>query len=352
MPVEITRGNIVEARTEALVNTVNCVGYMGRGIALQFKRAFPRNFAAYSAACRRGEVEPGRMMIHATGLLDTPRYILNFPTKRHWRGKSRLADINSGLIALVDDVERLGIRSIAVPALGCGLGGLDWEEVRPRIEAAFAKLPQVDVRLYEPAGAPSVATGRAVGEVPRLTPGRATLVALMSKYLDGLMDTSISLLEVHKLMYFMQVAGEPLRLRYAKAIYGPYAENLRQVLARIEGHLVSGYLDGGDAPDKQLELVPGAAQEASVFLADHPETAERFDRVTSLVSGFETAFGLELLASVHWVATQEGARTSEAAVQNLYRWNERKRQFSPMQIRAAWNQLDRLGWLSPNVRPS
>src|SRR5262249_34013059 len=135
--IELTQGDILKADAEALVNTVNCAGVMGRGIALQFKRAFPENFTAYAAACRREEVPRGRMLAVETRRPANPRYIVNFPTKRHWKEKSRMADIEHGLEALVADVKRLGIRSIAVPPLGCGLGGLDWSEVRPRIERAF-----------------------------------------------------------------------------------------------------------------------------------------------------------------------------------------------------------------------
>jgi O-acetyl-ADP-ribose deacetylase (regulator of RNase III) len=141
--IHITEGNLLQAQAEALVNTVNCVGYMGKGIALQFKQAFPANFREYEAACKAEQVQPGRMLIHDNGRLALPYYIINFPTKRHWRAKSRLEDIRSGLDALVDDVRRLGIRSIAVPPLGCGLGGLDWDDVRPLIEQAFAALPDV-----------------------------------------------------------------------------------------------------------------------------------------------------------------------------------------------------------------
>src|SRR5215208_2123004 len=120
MAVEIRRGDLLAADAEAVVNTVNCVGIMGRGIALQVKNAYPANFKAYEAACKRGEVEPGRMLVHETGQLTNPRYIINFPTKRHWRGRSRIEDIESGLDALVAEVRRLGIKSIAVPPLGCG----------------------------------------------------------------------------------------------------------------------------------------------------------------------------------------------------------------------------------------
>ena len=155
----------------------------------------------------------------------------------------------------------------------------------------------------------------------------------------------MSLLEIHKLMYFMQEAGEPLRLRYTKALYGPYAENLRQVLAHVEGHFLTGYADGGDAPDKQLELVPGASKDALAFLETHPDTKARFDRVAELVQGFETPFGMELLATVHWVAVHDGARTIDKAVDAVYQWNDRKRVFEPRQIQLAWDVLDAGGWL-------
>jgi hypothetical protein len=178
-----------------------------------------------------------------------------------------------------------------------------------------------------------------------MTPGRAALVGLMQRYLAGLMDLSVSLLEVHKLMYFMQMAGEPLRLRFRQAPYGPYAENLRQVLLHIEGHLVSGYGDGGDRPDKQLELVPGAEADANRFLADHPETEQRFNRAVDLVQGFESPFGLELLSSVHWVAAQREARTPDEAITRMHSWNERKRRFTPSQVRLAWRLLQEKGWI-------
>src|SRR6201987_4374327 len=126
--VELTQGDILNASVEALVNTVNCVGVMGRGIALQFRKAFPENFKAYEAACKRKEVVPGRMFVYETGLLTGPRFVINFPTKRHWKGKSRIKDIEAGLVALAREVKDRGIRSIAVPPLGCGLGGLDWSE--------------------------------------------------------------------------------------------------------------------------------------------------------------------------------------------------------------------------------
>lgn len=347
--IEIKTGDILTADAEALVNTVNCVGIMGRGIALQFRKAFPENFKVYEEACKRKELQPGRMFIFQTGQLTNPHWIINFPTKRHWKGKSQLADIESGLTALVAEIRRLGIRSIAIPPLGCGQGGLDWAEVRPRIEQALKAVPDVRVFLYSPTGAPASAASTTSSSVPKMTEGRAALVGLMQRYLAGLMDPFISLLEVHKLLYFMQEAGESsLRLRYVKAPYGPYAENLRHLLMSVEGYLTSGYTDGIDDPEKQLELVPGAVVDADRFLAGHPNTRRRFERVADLVKGFETPFGLELLSTVHWVSTQEGATTSDKAINATFEWNERKRRFSPQQIALAWNILRDKGWLSSN----
>lgn len=345
--MEFTQGDILQADVEALVNTVNCVGFMGRGIAVQFKRAFPANFRAYEAACWRNEVVPGRMLVVSTGLNTNPRYIINFPTKRHWRANSRIEDIEAGLVALVREIEERGIRSIAIPPLGCGLGGLSWHNVRPLIESALSSVPQVRTVVYEPMKNAPRAEVSTKGEAPKITPGRAVLVGLIDRYLAGLMDPFVSLLEVHKLMYFAQVAGEPLRLTFVKSHYGPYAENLRHVLAAVEGHLLVGYGDGGDSPEKPLELVAGALDDATKFLENHPDTLARFERVASLVDGFESPSGLELLATVHWVATREGAGHDDAIVKAVHAWGPRKRGFTPEQILVTARRLQEEGWIAP-----
>jgi O-acetyl-ADP-ribose deacetylase (regulator of RNase III) len=342
--IEYKRGDILREDAEALVNSVNCVGVMGRGIALQFKNAFPENFKAYAKACKREEVQPGQMFVFETGRLTNPRYIINFPTKRHWRGKSRMEDIEAGLIALVEVIQQYKIRSIAIPPLGCGLGGLEWAEVKSLIYGALAPLANVHIIIYEPLA--NLAEEKTVSnrEVPDMTPGRAALVGLMSRYLDGLLDPFVTLLEVQKLMYFMQEVGEPLRLKYIKARYGPYAENLRHVLKRIEGHLTYGYGDGGDAPSKPIKLVPGAVKDAMDFLQDHPDTLARIDRVGELVEGFESPFGLELLSTVHWILKNESVKGLEDVVSYTYGWGDRKRQFTPRQIKLAVDVLVKHGW--------
>ena len=344
--ITLTHGDILRDDSEAIVNTVNCVGVMGRGIALQFRNAYPGNFKAYEQACQRGEVQPGRMFVYETGELSPPRYIINFPTKRHWRGKSRMEDIESGLAALVNVLREQKIRSVAIPPLGSGLGGLDWAQVKPRIEAALADLGDLRVTVYEPRGAPDTDKMVHNRAVPKMTAGRAALVELMRHYLSGLLDPFVTLLEVHKLMYFMQEAGEPLKLRYTKAAYGPFSENLGHVLKAIEGHLISGYADGGDAPDKQLKLVPGAFEDARQFLEGKASTREHFAKVAQLVEGFESPVGLELLATVHWVAKYEAPNSLGELVARTHAWNERKRQFTPRQIEVAAKALAGRGWIS------
>jgi O-acetyl-ADP-ribose deacetylase (regulator of RNase III) len=343
--IELAHGNLLEADAEALVNTVNCDGFMGKGIALQFKQAFPENFRAYERACRTNEVQPGHMFIAATGRMVNPRYIINFPTKRHWRGASRIEDIRSGLKALVQDVTRLGIKSVAVPPLGCGNGGLNWREVRPLIDAAFAAASGVRVLLFEPRGAPAARDMPVRTERPRMTPGRAVVIRLMQQY--AALGYSRTLLEIQKLAYFLQEAGEPLKLRYEPGLYGPYSANLNKVLERIEGHFIRGYGDS-QKPGTEIDLMPGAVDEAEQFLADHPDSNERLHRVADLIEGFETPYGMELLSTVHWVACHgmPCAGTPDDAIRSVHAWNERKRQMLKADhIRVAWQRLQEQGWL-------
>jgi len=341
--IEPTRGNILTDDAEALVNTVNCVGVMGKGIALQFKKDFPENFKAYEAACRRKEVQPGRMFVFNTGQMINPRYIINFPTKRHWRGKSRYEDIESGLKALVREVEKREIRSIAIPPLGSGLGGLQWPRVKEMIAAAFEEIPDVQGKLYEPANTPD-ARHMPVGTArPGMTVARALLLKLMKHY--SRFAYRLTLLEIQKLAYFLQESGMDLKLRYVKHLYGPYAHNLNKVLEILEGHHIQGYGDT-QKPDVEITLLPDAEKTADDFLNQNPVAAGHLDRVADLVDGFETPYGMELLASVHWTAVHDGGVfDAETAVAAMARWNDRKRRlFKPEHIRLAWKRLQAEGW--------
>lgn len=344
--VKITRGNLLKVEVQAVVNTVNCDGYMGKGVALQFKQAYPANFEAYRVACNHKEVRPGRMFVFETGSIINPKFIINFPTKRHWREKSRIVDIESGLKSLVEEIKSHQITSIAVPPLGCGLGGLKWNDVRPKIEKALENLTNVDVLLFEPTGTPEAKTMPIGTKRPHLTFHRALLLKLMEQY--SVLSYSLTLLEIQKLAYFMQEAGESLKLRYKAGTYGPYAENLNKVLQVLEGHFTRGC--GSSAkPNQEVEILDGALKEAGDFLATHEDHhRDRLEKVASLIEGFESPYGMELLSSVHWLATHAvpKANNEVKAAEQLRAWNKRKaKMFNERHVQIAWNRLEEQSWL-------
>jgi O-acetyl-ADP-ribose deacetylase (regulator of RNase III) len=352
-------GNLLEAPADALVNTVNTVGIMGKGLALQFKQAYPGNFRAYESACHRGEVRLGKMFTYETGQLDKPWFVINFPTKGHWRSKSKLTDIKAGLASLRDVIRDRRIDSIAIPPLGCGNGGLDWSDVRPLIVEALGDLPGVRVMVYPPQETPSAKSMPVRTRRPRMTAGRAVLLAMLGSYVrlsqreEPAAEEGASLLEIQKLMYFLQERGQRLRLDYVKARYGPYADNLNHALEPLEGHYLRGY---GDRTQQVLKLspitlIPGAADEAQEWIENcsDDETADRISAVSELVTGFASAYGVELLATVHWTATRDAAgQSSDPAVLTglIGSWNERKsRLFTEAHVGKAISRLEELGWV-------
>ena len=340
--ITLTSGNLLESPADALVNTVNCVGVMGKGIALQFKQAFPANFKAYAAACKAGDVQPGRMFITETGQLHPPRYIINFPTKRHWRNKSRLEDIESGLVALAADIKRLGIHSIAIPPLGCGNGGLNWADVRPRIEQALAKFPELGVQLYPPAGAPPPDKMPIAPKNLKMTPARALLVLLVQLYRTQ--DYRLTRLEIQKLAYFLQAAGQPLRLSYEKNQYGPYANNLNHILRKMEGQYLRGYGDGSQR--SEIYPLPEAIIVAETFLADDAVALAQLQRVQNLIRGYETPYGMELLATVHWTMTEHPTANADEIIHHVQNWNSRKKQlYQPYHIQQATRRLQQTAFM-------
>jgi O-acetyl-ADP-ribose deacetylase (regulator of RNase III) len=347
--IKITEGNLLKAPAEALVNTVNTVGVMGKGVALQFRQAYPEMYRAYQKACDAKDVRLGQMQVFDLGgLVGGPRWIINFPTKGHWKAKSRLADIESGLADLTATVKRLGISCVALPPLGCGNGGLDWGDVLPRIKKAFANLPNVEVIVFPPTGAPEAATMPVRTEKPKMTIGQATLVALMHRYLKAMLDPFVSLLEIHKLMYFLKVVGEPLkRLKFTRGAYGPYAPVLRHSLIQMENHLTRGFGEGKDDPSTPIELLPGAVEASQAFLSSNNDTNERLSRVAQLIEGYEDPYGMELLSSVHWVMAHEPAARSSAkdAIAAVHKWSPRKRKLlKPEHLEKAWQRLKKQNW--------
>jgi O-acetyl-ADP-ribose deacetylase (regulator of RNase III) len=343
--IRIFQGDLLKQDVDAIVNTVNCVGVMGKGIALQFKNKWPKNYEMYAAACKEGKVKPGYMLIYDAGGLVKPHYIINFPTKQHWKGKSKLEFIRDGLVDLVRQIERLKIQSIAIPPLGCGNGGLDWTVVRPIIEATFDQLAEVDVRLFEPTGTPEPKSMEVRTKKPRMTSGRAAILKVLETY--RALNYGLSRLEIQKLAYFLQEAGEPLNLKFEKHNFGPYSDTLRHALNNMEGHYLRGVGDG--VVESEIEPTESATAEAEQFIQehDHGDLARRVARVEKLIDGFQSPYGMELLASVHWVATQyPSAGSVDAVVAAVGQWNDRKKLvLQRNHLISAWQRLTDEGWI-------
>ncbi len=340
--IQYLTGNLLEHDAEALVNTVNTVGIMGKGVALQFRQAFPDNYEAYRQAVKQEQIAPGRVFVYKTGQLQNPKFIINFPTKRHWRGKARIEDIRQGLDDLVAVIKKLDIRSIALPPLGCGNGGLNWPDVKKLIENALGDLEHTDVFVFEPKGAPNVEAMRVSTKKPNFTPGRAALVALLDQYSAS--QYRLSMLEVQKLAYLLQTAGEPLKLGFEKALYGPYSEKLHHVLQLINGHFIRGY--GDRTQNSLISVSSDAAKEARRFLDQYPDTLNRLKRVAELIEGFETPYGMELLATVHWISKSLPNPDTSVVASEVRQWSPRKeRKFTPDHVQVALERLSELSWI-------
>lgn len=345
--IEEARGNLLEAGVEALVNTVNTVGVMGKGIALQFKRAFPGNFKDYETACKRGGLQLGQMFVHETGAIGTPKLIVNFPTKKHWKSRSKLEDIVVGLQDLRRLVIERKIRSIAIPPLGCGNGGLEWRDVYPQIQKYLGDLVDVQVLVYAPVGTPAAKEMPVRTKRPKMTPSRAALLLAFERYLlrsvsAGLSDTNeLSIVEAQKAAYFLQVAGWSTKFDFAPSHFGPYAQAVDQFISYVEGHFIYGYGDGSSGSRATLTLDTNALIEAHVILDNDTEFQATLDRFTHIVDGFEFPYGVELLATVHYVVENtHDISTIDDIVAEIKSWSRRKGQiFKREQASLAYDHL-------------
>jgi len=324
--IRFVQGNLLDAEVDAIVNTVNTVGVMGKGIALMFKERFPENFKIYASACKRGEVETGKMFVTASTELNGPRWIINFPTKRHWRNKTEMEWVKQGLIDLRRVIKENDIHSIAVPPLGCGNGGLDWNEVRVLIEHMLGDLKEIEVFVYEPTK--KYQNVRKKQGVKKLTPARVLIVEMVRRY--GILGFECSILEIQKLAWFLQRVIErehlenPLNLTFKADRYGPYADNLRHLLDSLDGsylHCDKRLADASPADiirfDDDMDLV---IQE--YLASDESEKyAIAIDRTDQLIDGFQSPLGMEALATIDWLISQENApATLQGISDGLRRW--------------------------------
>ncbi|MBQ3351943.1 MAG: macro domain-containing protein [Thermoguttaceae bacterium] len=348
--IKYCEGNILLANAEALVNTVNTVGVMGKGIALQFKKAFPDMEKEYIAACKNGSLRIGKLQVWDSGSFFNPRYIINFPTKQHWRYPSKLSYIQAGLTDLIQIIRQLGITSIAIPPLGCGLGGLDWLQVNQEIVSALGAMEDVEIQIYKPNGAPTPENIVNKTKEPQLTNNLANFLRIVDNYYS-LEYFNPTLIEIQKLSYFYECAGENLNLQFDKYIYGPYSKRLHHWLNNLEGHYILGLGDGTNVNAfSEIQLLPDCMKKVNEFLSQNKDdlglSKQRADKVIHVIQGFENPFGMELLASVHWVASKENADTLEKCISLIQNWSPRKRELmKPGYIEIAWNRLKSENWI-------
>jgi O-acetyl-ADP-ribose deacetylase (regulator of RNase III) len=323
--IEYTQGNLLAAEAEALVNTVNTVGVSGKGIALMFKESYPENFRAYEAACKAGRIAPGGLFVTEQHDMLGPRFIINFATKKHWRHPSRLEWIRQGLAALRAEIEARGIRSIAIPPLGAGNGGLDWGDVKPLIADALAGL-DCEVVVYEPTRTYQNVVKR--HGVEKLTPARALMAEMIRRY--EVLGFDCSMLEAQKLAWFLSGAiqrlslSDPIADDFVANRYGPYSDKVRHLLDSLDGSYLTCERRVADArPFDPIRFRHDRQDRIGVYLTSPDASPYRpaLDAASEVIDGFQSPHGLELLATVDWLNRQSGvALEGDAMMAAIASW--------------------------------
>lgn len=324
--IKFVKGNLFDSDAEALVNTVNCVGVMGKGVALGVKKKYPNVYKVYKRACDIGQIKPGKLLTVPTENLIGTQYIVNFPTKRHWRANSKIEDIKLGLPALVQEIKNLKLKSIAIPPLGCGNGGLDWNEVKPIMVDALSKLEDVDITIYEPQGTnkvnlnnvsekyvdngqklrteeivskkadtnnkPSVDRNNKSSK-PRLTEGRRALLTLLALYEKEKFVITVN--EIHNLAYILQTAGTPLRLNFEKTEKGFFSNELNLVLLKLNNYYLEAYPLPGK---KSVVRIKKDQLKTALSTEEHDLLKYRIDLLINSIDGYKSDVGLELFSIV------------------------------------------------------
>lgn len=340
MPIIFKAGDLFQQDVDAIVNTVNCVGVMGKGVALEFKRRWPKNYTAYRKLCKDKELRPGSLFIYEQGdLLDNvgPRYLVNFPTKDHWRSKSRIEYVREGLSALRAELEKGEIKSIAMPPLGCGNGGLDWFVVKDLIKDLLSDV-DANVIVLEPFAERDQPEHLNTYPV-ELTFRRAALLKTLGD-LEPIFGGGYDRLSLQKIAYFLQELGLEFGLKFERNHFGPYSESLKKAFASLERQ---GAMAGFSEDDQISHVTQSGYAAADEYLITEPteiDVSELVDKLSKLIEGFESPYGLELLATVHHLANYEGCADTESLAASFHDWNERKREkFSRLAIENAFNRL-------------
>lgn len=317
-------GNLLDSEADALVNTVNTVGIMGKGIALQFKNMFPNNFKLYSIACKNKQVKVGHLLItEEETLLTGNKIIINFPTKTNWRLPAEYQYIEAGLVELVKLIKERNIKSIAIPPLGSGNGGLDWNKVKLILEKYLSGL-DCDIQIYEPSSTIKDALKK---ERVKLTPARAMLLSVLYEMVRN--GEFVSEFSSEKIAYFLQHFGakEIFKLEFKPNFYGPYSGKVRHVLYYLNGSYIMGYSSKDKKPFDELDLIPDAETEVNSFLdkAENSQYKNTVKKTKDFLSGFYSAYGLELLSTIDFIINEKKVNTVDAITSELEKWNGRKK---------------------------
>lgn len=345
--MQYIKGNLLDAKTEALVNTVNTVGVMGKGIALQFKEMFPHNYKEYLAACKRGDIAPGKLLTVKDQTLEGQKLIINFPTKTEWFKKSQYDYIESGLVDLVKVIDNCKIKSIAIPPLGCGNGGLKWEKVKPMIEKYLSPLEGVDIIVFEPNDkVKEILKKQDSKKDVKLTPAKASLLYDMFFY-DSLGENT-SLFIANKLAYFLQRLGDPSlkSLKFEAHHYGPYSVQVDHMVHNMNGKFVRGLEQMEAKAFEPLELQYDRLKELSDYVKKelHVSQQTAIKQLVKLIDGFQSALSLEILASIDLIKRDNPGISKEDTKIKLENWSKRKKElFKERYIDIAWAHLESYG---------
>jgi O-acetyl-ADP-ribose deacetylase (regulator of RNase III) len=320
--IQYITGNILDSNAQALVNTVNTMGVMGKGIALQFKKAYPNNYKAYEKACKADKLQVGKMFVTVDrNTISGEKTIINFPTKTSWKKPSEYKYIEDGLENLVDVINNKNIKSIAIPPLGSGNGGLNWERVKKIIEEKLINL-DIDIYVYEPS---LQIQEHLVKERVKLTDARALLLYVLYDLVKN--GEYVSEFSSEKVCYFLQKFGAKkyFKLAFEPNFYGPYSGKVRFVLNAINGSYLMGYSDMNKKPFEPLTLVPDAYEAVKNHIESNIELLEIAKKTIIFLQGFYSDFALELLSSIDYISTKENTLDKRAISKGLEKWSDRKR---------------------------
>ncbi|MDR6564701.1 MULTISPECIES: macro domain-containing protein [unclassified Arcicella] len=342
--IKYITGNILESKAQSLINTVNTDGVMGKGIALQFKKAYPNNFKAYAEACKKEEIGIGKLFVSKDSNISSgEKIIINFPTKQSWRKPSEYSFIELGLNDLVKVIETNQIKSIAIPPLGAGNGGLEWEKVKRIIEQKLNHL-ETDIFVYEP-------TAEIIEylkqERVKLTDARALLLYVLYDLVKN--GEYVSEFASEKVCYFLQRFGAKkyFKLQFEPNFYGPYSGKVRFVLNALNGSYIMGYSDMSKKPFEPLTLVADGYEAVKNQIESNSELFEIAEKTTTFLNGFYSDFSLELLSSIDYITTVNNTLNKQVVIHKLGEWSDRKQSLfsNPKYIELSINHIQNAGFV-------